>query len=189
MKNKKTLNFIIDVLMFILLMCMGGVGFLMKFVLVPGKVAWEIYGSNVDLSFLGWDRHAWGFVHLIMGYILLGLLALHVLLHWRQIKSLFGNLIRKRSLRTVLTLVYVPVCAALLLFAFFIQPEVITPKEGRGGHRAERARPQFEALADEQQDDKLPESFPEEVAQEREETHHEHTLDIFGSMSLRGVSI
>lgn len=57
MKHKSKINFIIDTIMFIVMMAIGGIGLLMKFILVPGVKRWEIYGSNVDLFLWGWDRH------------------------------------------------------------------------------------------------------------------------------------
>jgi hypothetical protein len=70
MKHKSRINFLIDVVMFLMMMAIAGIGFLMKYVLVPGSERWEKYGSNVDLFLWGWDRHQWGALHLILGYIL-----------------------------------------------------------------------------------------------------------------------
>ena len=81
MKYKSKINFMIDVIMFVVMMVIGGIGFLMKFVLVSGSKSWEIYGEKVDLFLWGWDRHQWGSLHLILGYLLLGLLVLHIVFH------------------------------------------------------------------------------------------------------------
>ena len=92
----------------------------MKFILAPGSQRWEIYGDNVDLFLWGCDRHQWGSVHLILGYVLLGLLFLHIVFHWNQIKSMFRNLIHNRSLRVVLTFLFVPVSIVLFLLKYLI---------------------------------------------------------------------
>jgi hypothetical protein len=59
-KTKPKLNLVIDAIMFIDLMAVAGLGFLMKYVLLPGYKINEVYGSGVELSFLGLDRHQWG---------------------------------------------------------------------------------------------------------------------------------
>jgi hypothetical protein len=76
MIDKPKLNFIIDALMFLVMMAMAGLGFLMKYVLIPGKSRWVKYGRNVDLTLLSWDRHDWGELHLYLGFTLLSLPAL-----------------------------------------------------------------------------------------------------------------
>ncbi len=57
MKIKPKLNLIIDVFMFLLMMAIGGIGFLIKFILIPGSARWIRYGENVELYFWGMDRH------------------------------------------------------------------------------------------------------------------------------------
>jgi len=109
-----------------MMIAIGGIGLLMKYVLVPESEKWEIYGDNVDLFLWGWDRHRWGSVHLILGYILLGLLVLHIVFHWKQIISMFTNLIHNKSLRVVLIFLFVPISAVLFLFAFVVDFEVVS---------------------------------------------------------------
>ncbi len=65
--DKAKLNFVIDALMFLCLMAMAGLGFLMKYFLPSGRDAWAKYGSNLQFSWLGWDRHDWGDIHLYPG--------------------------------------------------------------------------------------------------------------------------
>ena len=87
--NKSKLTFVIDALMFLCLMAMAGLGFLMKYIMPPGRVLWEEYGSNPELTWLGWDRHDWGDIHLYLALAFLTLLVLHIILHWSQILGLF----------------------------------------------------------------------------------------------------
>ncbi len=47
--KKSKLNLIIDALLLLCIAAIGGIGFLMKYVLVPGSQRWEIYNRNVDL--------------------------------------------------------------------------------------------------------------------------------------------
>ena len=102
MVDKPKLNFTISALMFLVMMAMAGLGFLMKYVLIPGKDRWVKYGRNVDLTLFGLDRHQWGSIHLYLGLTLLGLLALHIILHWHQIVGLFHRLITPRRRKLVL---------------------------------------------------------------------------------------
>jgi len=187
MKYKSKINFIIDILMFVVMMAIGGIGFLMKFILVPGSQRWEIYGDNVDLFLWGWDRHQWGSVHLILGYILLGLLVLHIVFHWSQIKSMFRNLIPKKSLRFTLTFLFVPISIVLFLFAFVMDFEVVTPKRGEGGHRAERSRPEVNESLVGKQKENVSKISSEQDSPDEKDGHQESTIEVVGSMSLKEV--
>ena len=187
MKNKSKINFIIDVLMFIVMMAMGGIGFLMKFILVPGSEKWEIYGSNVDLFVWGWDRHQWGGLHLILGYILLGLLVLHIVFHWKQIKSMFKNLIHKKSLRIVLAFIFVIMGLLSFIFAFIVDVDVAFTKQGERGRRVERSRPEVVESTVSKQDRSASNLPSGKVRQEEENVHQETSVQVYGTMSLKEV--
>ncbi len=135
MIDKPKLNFIIDALMFLVMMAMAGLGFLMKYVLIPGRARWVKYGRNVDLTLLGWDRHDWGDLHLYLGFTLLGLLILHIILHWKQIVGLFQRFISPER-RTLVLLVFVLLAVLLIYFPFLMTPEV--GELGRGMGRIHR---------------------------------------------------
>ncbi len=135
MIDKPKLNFIIDALMFLVMMAMAGLGFLMKYVLIPGKERWVKYGRNVDLTLLGWDRHDWGALHLYLGFTLLGLLILHIILHWKQIVGLFQRFIPSER-RTLVLLVFMLLAVLLIYFPFLVTPEV--GELGRGLGRIHR---------------------------------------------------
>jgi hypothetical protein len=79
------LNISIDVLMFMVLMPIVGIGFLMKYVLLNGVERNLIYGNDVALLFWGMDRHQWGSIHLYLSFGLLFLLVLHLIFHWKMI--------------------------------------------------------------------------------------------------------
>lgn len=194
MKNKSNLNFIIDVLMFIVMMAIGGIGFLMKFILVSGSERWGIYGENVDLFLWGWDRHQWGSLHLILGYILLGLLILHIVFHWKQIKSMFKNLINNRSLRVAFTFIFIIVSILFFLFAFVVDINVSSPQKGEGRNRVELSRPKIESLSVNKQEKNVSaiSSTKPESEENRLIEHDEHQRDssikVYGSMTLRFVA-
>ena len=92
MMDKSKANLIIDALLFLCVMAITGIGLLMKYVLLPGKETTAIYGRKVDLFLFGMDRHAWGRIHLILAFVFLGLLTLHVVLHWNMIRYIADSL-------------------------------------------------------------------------------------------------
>jgi hypothetical protein len=130
--NKAQLNFVIDALMFLCMTAIAGLGFLMKYVLLPGRESAIKYGRRVDLSFLGLDRHDWGAIHLYLGFSLLALLVLHIILHWQMIPGLFTRLVANSGQRWRIGFVYLVIAVALLLFPFFISPEVKDAGAGQG---------------------------------------------------------
>ena len=134
--EKPKLNFVIDALMFLCLMALAGLGFLMKYALLPGREAWAKYGRNVDLTWLGWNRHDWGQIHLYLAFALLALLVIHLFLHWQMILGLFARLVPNPETRTRLALALLILTALFLLLPFLISPEV--QERGRGGGRSGR---------------------------------------------------
>lgn len=188
MKHKSKINFIIDALMFIAMMAIGGIGFLMKFVLVSGSERWEIYESNVDLFLWGWDRHQWGVLHLILGYILLGLLFLHIVFHWKQIKGMYRNLIQERSRRVILTLIFVIICLLFLFFAFIVDADVAPLKQGERGRRVERSQPEVnETLVSSKERVNVSKISSKQDISDEKDVHQEISIEVLGSMSLKEV--
>ncbi len=133
--DKSKLNFIIDAAMFLCLMAMAGLGFLMKYPLPSGRDAWAKYGSNLQFSWLGWDRHDWGDIHLYLAFTLLSLLVLHVILHWQQILGLFQRLVPNPRRRYRIALIFLFLSLLLLYFPFLITPD--SKARGRGGPRSQ----------------------------------------------------
>lgn len=56
---------------------MAATGLLLAFRLPPGRE------GGKGLSVMGWDRHEWGDLHTWMGYVIMGLILVHLALHWR----------------------------------------------------------------------------------------------------------
>jgi len=124
MAEKPKINFTIDSMMMLVMMALAGIGFLIKFILVPGKERWLIYGANVELYWFGLDRHAWGTIHLWLGYSLLFLLLLHIALHIKWIGHTYVRIIANSRAKNVCAVVFAFVCLVLVLFSFFITPVV-----------------------------------------------------------------
>jgi hypothetical protein len=133
--DKPKLNFVIDALMFLCLMALAGLGFLMKYRLPSGRDAWATYGSNRQFSWLGWDRHDWGDIHLYLAFTLLSLLVLHLVLHWQQILGLFQRLVPVPRQRYRIALIFLLLSLLLIYFPFLITPD--SKARGRGGPRSQ----------------------------------------------------
>jgi len=134
--KKSEVNLIIDGLLLLCLAAIGGIGFLIKYVLVPGYQRWEIYRRNVNLLFWGMDRHQWGTIHLVIGLVFLSLLGLHIVLHLDVIITIYRKLIPNAALRVVIALLLVCLTIQLVAFGLFVKPEM--EERGRGKSRAWR---------------------------------------------------
>ena len=130
MAGKTQTNFIIDSSMVLAGSLLVGTGFLMKFVLIPGKDRFAVYGRNVDLFFLGFERHQWGMLHLWLAFVLIALLAVHIALHLSWIIAMVRTMIAGRTVQKIIVAVFLLLCLLFALFSFAVQPEV---REGGGG--------------------------------------------------------
>jgi hypothetical protein len=75
--KRPTLNFAIDAVAFAGFVLLATTGVLMRYILPPG--------SGRFLTIWGLDRHEWGQIHFWISFIFLGILAVHLVLHWRWI--------------------------------------------------------------------------------------------------------
>jgi len=205
-KIKPKLNLVIDTLMFLVLMSVAGLGFLMKFVLLPGYKINEIYGTDTDLFFWGLDRHQWGAIHLYLALSMVFLLIFHILFHWSSIVSIFKRMVPGKTMRWIITLIVVVLGASLALVPVLVKPEVaehqrilhrnrVTGEYGTGMHRR-----QSEQITEEQGSPEVISTTPETVEQEEPaghqdrqdteavEVHLHNQVDIDGTMTLNEVA-
>jgi len=102
--KRGTINFVIDLLAFLILLGLGFTGYIIKYVLPPGS------GGRYGRGFRGgrgsaeaveqirqfWSlgRHDWGDVHFYLAVAFALLMIVHIVLHWGWIKcyvkSIFG---------------------------------------------------------------------------------------------------
>lgn len=136
MMERSKVNLVIDALMFFCVMAMTGIGLLVKFVLLPGKDTWAVYGRKVELFLFGMERHQWGTIHMIIAFVFLGLTVLHIILHWKMILSLYPRLIRSRVARRIIAVIIVIGGLFFVVFPFVLKPEV-QEVEGKGRHYRE----------------------------------------------------
>jgi hypothetical protein len=123
MIEKSKLNFLIDAVMFLCMMAIASLGFLMKFVLPPGRERVAKYG-NAELSLFGMDRHEWGTIHLYLAIAFFIVLALHVVLHWKLIVGLFERLFQNRDTRRIVAPAFVGASLLLVIGPFLIKPTI-----------------------------------------------------------------
>ena len=111
--------------MFLLLCAIAGLGILIKFILIPGKDRWAVYGRQVDLEFWGLDRHEWGSIHLLLAVLVLILLIFHIILHWNAIICIYKTLICSKFHRGWVFIVFITACMLLLVFPFLVNIEIM----------------------------------------------------------------
>ena len=70
-------NFIVDVFSFVALVLLTTTGVLMAYIIPPG--------TGHGLTVWGLGRHDWGSIHLWIAFAFLGLLVIHLVLHWKWI--------------------------------------------------------------------------------------------------------
>lgn len=119
---KRTLNFWINAVIYLLMAFLLFSGLLMKYTMPPG--------TGEKLNLLGIGRHGWGTWHFWIALALLVGVALHLWLHWVWIRQTTPRYWGK---------VWIPVVAALLVIAAaaVAAPFIITPAEIPGGEERE----------------------------------------------------
>jgi len=77
--KRNTLNFVVDLLAFLVMLGLIWTGFLIHLILVPGSL------GGRGLTLWGMDRHEYGEIHTKFAVGLIILMVLHVLLHWNWV--------------------------------------------------------------------------------------------------------
>ena len=205
--SKGKWNFIIDAIMFVLTAAIAGLGLLIKYVLLPGTERWIKYGRSVDLTFWGLDRHDWGRIHLILALVLVALLALHIILHWKLTVSLFKNLINGKKSRIISTISLVVITVVLVVFPFFIQVDVYDIATGRErfysateavipaeeDSKSVEKRSVAKKITDTNETDQKTEEAEKTIQEIEEHEEHEHhnidpSIEVKGYMTLSEIS-
>ena len=98
--KRSSVNFIIDAISFLNLLCLAYTGFIIKFILPPGtggrgRLAHEGLGREHIKELWSISRHEWGDVHFYLAVAFVILMVVHIILHWTwikcHVKSLFGG--------------------------------------------------------------------------------------------------
>ena len=190
--DKSKLNLIIDLIMFLLIMPIAGIGFLMKYVLVPGFERNVLYGNNVDLDFWGQTRHQWGSIHLILSIVFLALLILHTILHWKMIAGIFKRMFPTKAIRIVLVGLITVISLLSISFPLFVKPEMVEKEPlHRNRHDNNSLAPgnSRETEFTKQQDSILVNGSPK-TNQENKSSFHssKEDIEVYGSQTLQYVA-
>lgn len=97
--KRSTVNFIVDLTSFVVLVGLAVTGGIMKWVLPPGTggLGREISGGQgrEQIERLwGMGRYDWGDIHLWLGIIFIVLILVHLVLHWGWVKCYVKSLFR-----------------------------------------------------------------------------------------------
>ncbi|HCC69904.1 MAG TPA: hypothetical protein DEQ09_01940 [Bacteroidales bacterium] len=200
--KKSNLFLLVDVLMFLFLAIMSGLGLMIKYILVPGSKRWVIYGRNVDLTFLGWDRHQWGTVHLICAILFVAFLVLHIILHWKNLKSYLRKIVNTNAESNLIIITFAFLLFFIIIFPFIINIKVTEMGDGRdrflygGEHQqipaaVQRIQQEKKAIPVEKEQAVIKETI--KTTEEKESGFERHDIDpdieVLGSMSLIDVSL
>ena len=124
--------------MFLCMSAITGIGFLIKYTLISGQERWIVYNDNIELYFWGMDRHEWGTIHLIIGCILLGLLILHIVLHWNIIIRVYRKMFRRKLTTKFISILFITICALFIIVPFLINPKISKAEHGAKRHLTDR---------------------------------------------------
>lgn len=200
--TRQKVNFIIDILLLIATVFIIVIGFVIRYVLIPGSERWEKFGRNVELSILGLDRHQWGFIHLIVGLLFVGLLVLHLIFHWKQIVAMTRKILPGMYIRYTFVgaIVGIIVIVAVLPFLIPLQLGDLVTHQGRGVTRnsiyQERSFPEHEPeyltiVASENSLENINEpklEYAEPFHEKVEHSSDEHILDIRGFNTIEDLA-
>lgn len=109
-----------------------GTGFLIKYTLISGQNRWKVYGVNTELYFLGLARHDWGMIHLILGFVLFGLLVVHIVLHWKIVTNVYHKIIETPTLKKIEAFTFIIICTLLILLPLIVKPRIATTQKRKG---------------------------------------------------------
>lgn len=122
--DKSKLDFCIEALVFLVITALAGLGLLIKYILIPGREAWAKYGRQMEITWLGLDRHACIEAQLYLVFLLLGLAILYVMLQRKVILSLLTRFIPQHFSRIGVASIFLVVAMTLLALPLLATPEI-----------------------------------------------------------------
>ncbi len=188
-KYKTKINLVIDAIMLILLMAIAGLGFLIKYILVPGYKRNALYNGDVELYFMGLTRHEWGSIHLWLSFVFLALMILHIILHWKMITCIFKPIITGRVSRAIIAFLTGIVALFFVLYPFFVKPEVVSfqEKHTHNYNAGKHTKKPISIVRDKPPVGNTENQTTVRLQKNQEECSHKHShddLEIYGYMTL-----
>lgn len=124
--NRSTVISVIDAIAFAGFVLLISTGILLHYMLPPGSGRWSLVW--------GMSRHQWGIVHFWISAVFFAVLAMHLVLHWRFVATLFKGRAKTGSrLRVALGLV------GLIAFVLLAVTPLLSPVQStsatHGGQR------------------------------------------------------
>ena len=87
--KRNTLNFVVDMIGFFLLIGLTATGGIMKWVLPPGSGGQHGGRGEHVKAFLSLGRHDWGSIHFWLSLSFIAIVLIHLALHYNWIKGCF----------------------------------------------------------------------------------------------------
>lgn len=122
--NRTKTNFGVDLLAFAAFLFLTTTGVLLRYLLPAGSGGRQGGGLHV----WGLDRHEWGAIHFWIAVVLLAILAVHLLLHWRWILAVLRG--RPRESQGARSLI--GALAVVALIGLAVAP-LLAPTQGQPG--------------------------------------------------------
>jgi hypothetical protein len=112
--KKSNIKYFVDILMFLCIVGIAGIGFLMGLFLAEGPTVRE-----QDKYFLNLHRHQWGEIHLYLSLVFTALVILHLFLNWEWVKCKTRVLFKGGWKTMLITVTVLAVLIPLIIWAFY----------------------------------------------------------------------
>jgi hypothetical protein len=175
-------------------MAIAGLGFLMKYILVPGYKRNLLYKGDVELYFMGLTRHEWGSIHLWLSYVFLSLMILHIILHWNMITCIFRQMVSGKISRIIIVAFTATMAIFFALAPFFVKPQVV-PFQGKHNHNYTDEKLLDETISSHKKEapvSNIENQTTERLHKNRKEDNYVHLhdeLEIYGYMTLEDAAL
>ncbi len=132
--KKTDLKYFVDILMFLCIVGIAGIGFLMGFFLAEGPTVRE-----QEKYFLSLHRHQWGEIHLYLSLAFTVLVILHLLLNWQWVKCKTRVLFKSGWKTMLIATAGLAVLIPLIFWIFYPKypKEYLDYGGGRGSRRGQ----------------------------------------------------
>ena len=102
MRNSLKINMGIDLLLFLAMVVTSISGVVIKIIAPLRRVAEQEWVRKAAAWFFeSWNRRTWAHIHLWAGVVVMVLLVLHIVLHWKVIDGFCSKYISNKTVRAV----------------------------------------------------------------------------------------